>query len=257
MQVVYLLMLTLLGSVFSLFGGFVLLRNNKIAQLISHLSAPFAAGALLAAVFFDLLPEALEFKESSTVFLWVLIGVVVFFLLERRLGWFHHHHEHENEKNAQHRLPTMLVIGDSVHNAIDGAAIAIAFLADPTLGLVTTIAVALHEIPQEIGDFGLLLKAGWEKKRIIRINVLSAMSAVVAAMMVYFIGSSTEQIIAPALGLISGMLLYISLSDVLPTVHEAKSGRKWFDNSSLLFVAGIVVVYVAVEVTHSIAGGHN
>jgi zinc and cadmium transporter len=257
MELLNLLLLTAFGGVFSLAGGFIMLKNSKVAKLVSHVSAPFAAGSLVATVFFDLLPEALSEEVSDKVFFWVLIGIVGFFLLERRLGWFHHHHEHKAENNNKHRLPAMLVIGDTVHNAIDGAAIAVAFLAHPTLGIVTAFAVALHEIPQEIGDFGLLLKAGWDKQRVLRVNLLSAMASVAAAVFVYAIGLNVEQMIAPALGLISGMLLYIALSDVLPTVHETKSGRKWFDNASLLFVAGIIVVYCAVNLTHKFVDDHH
>lgn len=257
MDFIYLILLAAIGGVFSLAGGVILLKNNKLASLVSHVAAPFAAGSLLAAVFFDLLPEALELGKLENVFLWTLGGIVIFFLLERRLGWFHHHHEHQEETKKIHRLPAMLIVGDTVHNAIDGAAIAIAYIADPTLGVVTAIAVALHEIPQEIGDFGLLLKAGWKKSKVLKVNLLSAMASVVTAVFVYLIGSNSEVLIAPALGLISGMLLYISLSDVLPTVHETKTGRKWFDNASMLFVAGIIAVWGAVSITHNVFDTHD
>lgn len=257
MDFVYLLILATIGGVFSLAGGLLLLRNKKLANIISHIASPFAAGALLAAVFFDLLPEALEIDDKGSILLWVLAGIVGFFLLERRLGWFHHHHEHEKDQNIKHRLPAMLVVGDTVHNAIDGVAIGIAFLANPGLGVVTALAVALHEIPQEIADFGLLLKAGWKKSKIIKVNILSALASVIAAVAVYLIGIDMEKIIAPALALVSGMLLYIALSDVLPTVHETKSGRKWFDNSALLVILGIVIVWGAVVLTHNVFNTHS
>jgi len=252
MQLINLILLTIFGGVFSLIGGVILLQNKKLANLLSHISAPFAAGALLAAVFFDLLPEALELGGPPTILLWALFGIVGFFVLERRLGWFHHHHEHEKEKGSKSRLPAMLIVGDTVHNAIDGAAIAIAFLANPGLGVVTALAVALHEIPQEIGDFGLLLKAGWKPKDVLKVNVLSALSSVVVAVAVYFIGQDLDKFIGPSLGLISGMLLYVALSDVVPSVHETKSGRKWFDNASLLLVAGVATVYIGISLTHDL-----
>lgn len=256
MDVLNVFLLSLAGGVFSLTGGFILLRNAKLAKLLSKISAPFAAGALLAAVFFDVLPEALDLGEVNNVFIWLLIGIVGFFILERRLNWFHHHHEHDADTNIKKRIPAMLVVGDTVHNAIDGAAIGIAYLADPMLGVVTAIAVALHEIPQEIGDFGLLLKAGWAKNKVLKVNLLSAMACVATALITYFVGSSVEQIIAPALGLVSGMLLYIALSDVLPTVHDSKNHKKWFDQATLLFITGLVVVWGAITITHSVFDTH-
>lgn len=257
MDVLNVFILALAGGVISLSGGFVLLKNAKLAKLLSQISAPFAAGALLAAVFFDVLPEALELGKIDNVFIWLLLGIVGFFILERRLNWFHHHHEHDADKNVKKRIPAMLVVGDTVHNAIDGIAIGVAYLADPMLGVVTAIAVALHEIPQEIGDFGLLLKSGWAKSKVLKVNLLSAMACVVTALATYFIGNSVEQIIAPALGLVSGMLLYISLSDVLPTVHDSKNHKKWFDKATLLFLSGIIIVWGAITITHSVFDTHS
>lgn len=257
MDLIYVLLLALAGGVISLSGGFVLLSNSRLAKTISQVSAPFAAGALLAAVFFDVLPEAIELGGTSKVFIWLLAGVVGFFILERRLNWFHHHHEHQADSSIKKRIPAMLVVGDTVHNAIDGMAIGVAYLADPTLGVVTAIAVALHEIPQEIADFGLLLKSGWPKKKVLKVNLLSAMACVATALATYLIGSSVEQIISPALGLVSGMLLYIALSDVLPTVHDTKNHKKWLDKATILFIAGIVTVWGAVTLTHSVFDVHS
>lgn len=257
MDLIYVLLLALAGGVISLSGGFVLLGNSRLAKTISQVSAPFAAGALLAAVFFDVLPEAIELGGTSKVFIWLLVGVVGFFILERRLNWFHHHHEHQADSSIKKRIPAMLVIGDTVHNAIDGMAIGVAYLADPTLGVVTAIAVALHEIPQEIADFGLLLKSGWPKKKVLKVNLLSAMACVATAIATYLIGSSVEQIISPALGLVSGMLLYIALSDVLPTVHDTKNHKKWLDKATILFIAGIVTVWGAVTLTHKVFDVHS
>lgn len=256
MDVINVFLLALAGGVLSLTGGFILLKNAKLAKILSQVSAPFAAGALLAAVFFDVLPEALEIGEMNNVFIWLLIGIVGFFILERRLNWFHHHHEHEADTNVKKRTPAMLVVGDTLHNAIDGAAIGIAYLADPMLGVVTAIAVALHEIPQEIGDFGLLLKAGWNKNKVLKVNLLSALACVATALATYFIGTGVEQIIAPALGLVSGMLLYIALSDVLPSVHDSKNHKKWLDKATLLFLSGIFIVWGAITLTHSVFDVH-
>lgn len=255
MNIYFLILLAIVGSVVSLTGGILLLINSKLASKIAKFSGSFAAGALIAAVFFDLLPEALSYSDKSVKFIlsWTLAGIAAFFILERRLRWFHHHHEHSADKGPK-TLPAMLVIGDSVHNAIDGAAIAFAYLADPALGVVTTIAVAFHEIPQEIGDFGLLLKSGWRRRKIVLANVFSALATVAMAILVYFTGSGQLDLVAPALSLSAGMLLYIALSDILPTVHEKQPSRKWFDSANLLFISGMAVVYFTILLAHHIEG---
>ncbi|MBI1982115.1 MAG: ZIP family metal transporter [Candidatus Levybacteria bacterium] len=141
----YILLFVLLGSILSLIGGIVLLFKEKFTLKISHLLMSFAAGTLLATAFFDLMPEAAEETAISTVLLWTLLGILLFFLLERFIHWFHHHHEHE-EREEKQTVP-LIIFGDSVHNFIDGAAIAAAFLVSFPLGVTTALAVAMHEIP--------------------------------------------------------------------------------------------------------------
>lgn len=255
MNIYVLILLASIGSLVSLSGGILLLVNIKLANKVAKFSGSFAAGALIAAVFFDLLPEALSHSDKSFKYIlgWSLFGIATFFVLERRLRWFHHHHEHNHAK-AQETLPAMLIIGDTIHNAIDGAVIAFAYIANPALGVVTAIAVAFHEIPQEIGDFGLLLKSGWRRRNIIIANIVSAAATVVMAIFVYFVGSGHEEIVAPALALSAGMLLYIALSDILPTVHETYPKRKWLDSANILFLAGIAMVYYVISIAHHIEG---
>lgn len=246
--------LALAGSVLSLLGGIVLISNKKLALSIANYSAPFAAGALIAAALVDLLPEAIEAGsvEPQRIGIWLLVGMAIFFLLERKLSWFHHHHE-KGHSHLQKRLPAMLVIGDTLHNAIDGAAIAITYLADPTLGIITTIAIALHEIPQEIGDFSLLLKAGWTRKRVLLVNFLSAAATIVSALVVYSLGSSIEPVLPIALAITAGVLLYIASSDVIPEVHNIKPKSFFKDSVSFLFVLGLAAVTLAVLIAHQIA----
>ncbi len=250
MSIGYLVLLATLGSVVSLAGGLLLVSNQRLARVVARISGSFAAGALIAAVLFDLLPEALELSDDThQALVWVGVGITLFFLLERRLRWFHHHHEHSGDKH-EHRLPVMLIAGDTIHNAIDGVAIGLAFLASPPLAAVTTLAVALHELPQEIGDFGLLLKNGWDRRSVIMANVLSALATIVAAVVVYFIGERIETLVGPALALTSGMLLYIALSDIVPSIHEKHPSKKLIESTSLLFLMGILVVWGAVSLSH-------
>jgi zinc and cadmium transporter len=146
------------------------------------------------------------------------------------------------------------VIGDTLHNAIDGVAIAFAYLVNPAAGVVTAIAVAFHELPQEIGDFGLLLKSGWRRRKIVYANVFSALTTIIAAVAVYYSGQNFEGLVAPSLALSAGMLLYIALSDVLPSVHDNHPRRKWLDSANILFMSGVAVVYVVVYISHIIEG---
>src|SRR3989344_426290 len=252
------LIFTLIGSLASLVGGFLLLAREKLAYKISHVLASFAAGALLGTAFFDLMPEAAEAVEEAggehgTVFLWVVIGVIIFYLLERVIHWFHHHsYEHEKDtKHDHHKKPVipLIMLGDSVHNFIDGVAIAVTFMVNPSLGLVTALAVAAHEIPQEIGDFGVMLHAGLKRKKIILFNIASAALAFAGAIMAYFIGKRIEGILPTALSLTAGFFIYIALSDILPEIHhEEKKGYAIAETISLLL--GIVVVYFSISLLH-------
>src|SRR3989344_7395475 len=147
----YIILFTLIGSVFSLIGGVFLLLNEKKTLKVSHFLAAFAAGTLLGTAFFDLFPEAIEEAEhlaekglpESNVFLWTLIGILGFFLLERFVHWFHHHAREYSEEPTKPTIP-LIILGDSVHNFIDGVVIAATFLVSIPLGVVTTIAVAAH-----------------------------------------------------------------------------------------------------------------
>lgn len=174
----YILVFTFLGSILSLIGGVILLYKEKFAVKSSHFLASFAAGALLGVAFLDLLPEASEHAEELglevNVFLWTLIGLLAFFLLERFIHWFHHHHEHTQKHIKQTTVP-LVIIGDGVHNFIDGVAIAATFMVSIPLGIVTAIAVAAHEIPQEIGDFGILLHRGLKRGKRYYFGILSAL----------------------------------------------------------------------------------
>jgi len=146
----YILLFTFLGSVVSLVGGILLLTREKFALKISHFLASFAAGTLLGTVFFDLLPEAAEIEGGGiNIFFWTLIGILIFFLLER---FIHHHDHHDHGKNHgdKRSIIPLIIIGDSLHNFIDGVAMAATFLISIPLGIVTSLAVAAHEIPQEI-----------------------------------------------------------------------------------------------------------
>lgn len=241
---------SLIGGIFSLIGGILMLRHKKSAEVLAVYATPFAAGALLAAVFLDLLKEGLEVASADTVLLTTLIGIVTFFFAERFLHWFHHHHQH----GETHPTTGLVVAGDTIHNAMDGIAIAAAFLISVPTGIVTTLAVAAHEIPQEIGDFGLLLSRGMSRRRVLLSNVFSAFATTGMAVITFALGSANRLPVGALLGLSAGFLLYIAMSDIIPEIHEHSPNHKLFDWRPLLLLIGVVSVGLTVHIAHRIAG---
>jgi zinc and cadmium transporter len=246
------ILFSLIGGVFSLAGGVLLLSRQRYAALLAKYATPFAAGALLAAAFMELLPEAIEITAEGAATRWVLGGIIVFFLLEHFLHWFHHHHEHE-EASVKASVP-LIVIGDTLHNFIDGIAIGAAFLINIPAGIVATLAVATHEIPQEVGDFGLLLKSGLPKKKVLIINIASALMSTLGAVLTFSLGTSTALPLGELLAITAGLFIYIAASDLIPTIHETSKGKATYI-SALLLVAGVIVVGGATEIAHEYAGG--
>lgn len=245
----YILLFTFIGSIGSLIGGIILLSKEKFALKLSHFFASFAAGTLLGTAFFDLLPEAAEQAEKTgiNIFFWTLFGIVLFFFIERFIHWFHHHEDYHEDHDAGRKstLP-LIIIGDTVHNFLDGMVIAATFLTSIPLGIITTLAVAAHEIPQEIGDFGLMLHKGMPKKKIILVNVLSAAVSFIGALITFFLGDILKDSLSIFLAVTAGFFIYIASSDLIPEIHH--ENRKGFALiESLLLVLGIIVIMVSVS----------
>lgn len=205
------------GSAISLAAGAIIFLSKRSRARAIALALPFGAGALLAAAFFDLLPESFELADPRSLLVWALAGFILFFLLERLSSWFHHHHAHDDSKEQKNRL---VMTGDLAHNVIDGMAIGAAFLVNPMSGLITTIAVSAHEIPKELGTFGILLSRGWKDKKVILANIATAVGTLVAASVVFWIGSSVALPEAQLLALTSGFFIYVAASDIIPEIHE-------------------------------------
>lgn len=257
----YIIVFTLIGSVFSLIGGLFLLFKEKQTLKYSHFLAAFAAGTLLGTVFFDLFPEAVEEAEHITkefgvetnVFLWTLLGILGFFLLERFVHWFHHHQTEYADEPVKPTVP-LVIIGDSVHNFIDGVVIAATFLVSIPLGIVTTLAVAAHEIPQEIGDFGILLHKGLKRKKVLLVNIGSAFTAVAGALITFWIGERIEPSIPILLSTTAGFFIYIAASDLIPEIHH--ENRKGFAIAeTVLMFAGVATIWIFITLLEGI-GGH-
>ena len=244
----YILLFTFIGSIGALAGGLILLMHKKFALKISHFLASFAAGTLLGAAFLDLLPEAVHEGEKLgiDIFLWTLIGIISFFILERFIHWFHHHEKsHEHDKEVKSTLP-LIIIGDTIHNFIDGVVIAATFMISVPLGAVTAWAVFAHELPQEIGDFGLMLHKGLSRPRIILVNIISAAAAFVGAITTYLLGNVLESYIPIFLALTAGFFIYIAASDLIPEIHYEKN-KKFAVIKALLLLSGVVLIGVSVR----------
>lgn len=241
---------SLIGGVFSLFGGFVLLSNKKSANKLALYATPFAAGALLAAAFVDILPEASHQGDIEIALRWTMAGVVIFFLLERFLHWFHHHHDH-GKSNKMDANISLVVIGDTLHNFIDGIAIAAGFLVSVETGVIVTIAVAAHEIPQEIGDFGLLIKKGLSKNKVILVNLISALATTMAAVIFFQMGQERELQLDVLLGLVAGFFIYIAVSDIIPSIHKNEE-KTLAGPQTMLLIIGVVTVSLLTTTLHGI-----
>lgn len=241
------LIFTLLGSIGGLAGGVILLSREKLVLKISHFLASFAAGVLLGTAFFDLLPEALEQSDGKSmgVLSWTLVGMVAFFLLERFIHWFHHHEEFHQEDQKSKSTLALIIFGDTIHNFVDGIVIASTFMVNAPLGVVTALAVFAHELPQEIGDFGLMLHKGLGRKKIIMVNILSAAVSFIGAIGTYILGSVLNGFLPIFLALTAGFFIYIASSDLIPEIHYEK--RKGFAQiESFLLIVGIIVVWASV-----------
>ena len=247
------------GSVVSLLGGVYLLYGKWGVHRLQRVAVPFAAGALLAAAFVDLLPEAIEggdVHDVRNILLIVLVSFLVFFLLERTLSWFHHHHEHHDKLPQSRRHPSLIVIGDTLHNVIDGLAIGAAFLVSPATGIITTIAIAAHEIPQEIGDFGLLLAKGMRRRNVLLVNLLSAFATIAGAVLVYGTGGMLPLSEPVLLAITAGFFIYIAASDIVPTIH-AEPKRRVANLQAAVLIIGVLFVSITTTAVHGAIGGHD
>lgn len=241
---IQILIAVLIVSLVSILGIFIFLREKTLNKILFFLVS-FAAGSLLGAAFLDLLPEALEggFKESVPVF--ILLGILSFFILEKFLYWHHHHAGHENEE--MHGFTYLNVVGDAIHNFLDGAVIAISFMNNTALGIVTTIAIIAHEIPQEIADFSILIYGGFSKSKALVYNFMTALTAVVGALAAYFYSSAIENSSIFLTSFAVGGFVYIASTDLIPEIQKEKDLRKSF-LQFVVMVLGIMLIWLVGEI---------
>jgi zinc and cadmium transporter len=199
----------------------------------------FAAGVLLATTFLELLPEAITLERAEgNIFLATLGAMIGFFLLERLLHGFH---VHDDERHDQHRgvPPHLILVGDGLHNFIDGVAIAASFAASPALGVITTLAVAVHEVPQELADFGILVAGGMSPKRALVLNFVSGLAAVLGAVVFFAAGGVVEPYLAWFMAATAGMFIYVASSDLIPQLHEHPALHPW---TQVPFLGGVLLI---------------
>lgn len=222
-------------------GVALLILKAETAKRLSLYFLSFAAGALLGVAFLDILPEVFE-TGLENAFSYVLLGIVVFFILEKFFLWYHCHGE-TCEVHRQQSAP-LILFGDAVHNFVDGVIIALAFSADVNLGILTTIAVIFHEIPQEIGDFSILLYGGMKKSKALILNFLVALTVVVGAALTYFLSDFFKGASEIMLAFVAGHFIYIATADLIPELHKETSFKRSFIQIALIFL-GIAAIWSA------------
>ena len=229
MVLAWILISTFFVSILSLIGIITLAIKEDLLSKIIFLLIGFSAGALIGGAFLHILPEALEKASSTTVFYYLILGIVLFFLMERYLHWRHCH-----DKDCRiHAFTYLNLFGESAHNFIDGIAIAASFMVSVHLGLATTLAIILHEIPKELGNFGVLIYGGFSRKRALFYNFISALMAMIGAVIGYFISNFAHGFSDFIMPLTAGGFIYIATSDLIPEIHKESNQRR----ATLAFIA--------------------
>jgi len=251
MVLVWILLSVIIVSLISLIGALTLvLHKNLMGKMLSFLVS-FAAGAMLSTAFLNLLPEAAEMAGNG-IFTTVLIGIVTFFALETFLNWFHCHgghcetgtkHKHHKEHNRVEAFTLLNLAGDGIHNFIDGMIIATSFVVNIPLGIATSIAVIAHEIPQEIGDFSILVYGGLKPWRALFYNFLIQTTAIAGALVAYFFAAGVEGFSVFLLPFAAGGFIYIATADLLPELHHSTGNFQKAIMQLVSFLVGVLVIY--------------
>jgi len=250
----------LLGGLLSVAAAsaFLFLGDSKRNWLLPHLVS-FAIGALLGASFLGLLPHAMSspfVEDIHDITFTILLGILGFFLLEKMVLWRHcHSHDcevHGDEGHTHtHVAPagTLVIVGDSIHNLVDGVLIAAAFLTDVQLGIVTALAVAAHEIPQEVGDFAVLLNSGYSRAKALLFNVLSSLGTVVGGVVAYFALKNIEPVLPYVLAVAAASFIYVAVADLIPSLHT-KTAMAATVQQGVLIASGVGLIFIAHSTLH-------
>ena len=262
------ILFTAVGGVLSVLaaGVFLLLSDEQRSHVLPH-GISFAIGALLAVAFWGLIPEALEHakpEQIQTLSGTILVGILIFFVLEKLLIWRHYHfgdyqeehhhgHGHHHHHGISQSAGALIVLGDAIHNFVDGVLIGAAFLTDVKLGIVTSLAVATHEIPQEVGDFAILLESGYEKGKALFYNVLASLTTVIGGVLAYFSLANLHDYLPYFLTLAASSFIYIAVADLIPSLHQ-KTDIKTSLQQIALIIAGVLLITTLHDVAHHVMG---
>lgn len=266
---VLIIIFTAIGGVLSVMAAavFLLLSDEQRNKVLPH-GISFAIGALLAVAFWGLIPQAFEevkpeqFQSLSGT---ILAGVLGFFVLEKLLIWRHchygeceayseeadHGHGHSHSHGIAKSSGSLIILGDSIHNFVDGVLITAAFLTDVHLGIVTSLAVAAHEIPQEVGDFAILLHSGYSQKKALLYNILSSLATVLGGVLAYFSLADLYDSLPYFLALAASSFIYIAVADLIPSLHK-KTDMKTSLEQIALIAAGVLLICVLHGIAHDI-----
>lgn len=232
---------TIVVSLISLVGIIAISIKKEALSKVLLSMVGFSAGTMLGGAFLHLIPEVAAVHQDENIFIYVLIGFIAFFLLERIIHW---HHCHKNGGECEvHTFTYMNLVGDGLHNFLDGLIIATSFYAGTGLGIATTLAVIAHEIPQEISDYGVLIYGGFSKGKALLFNFLSATLAILGAIFSYFLISRLDNLTDFLIMLTAGGFIYISASDLIPELHREPILKKSI-SSFIFFVIGIIFMYI-------------
>ena len=252
----WIVLFSLLGGVLSVLAAaiFLLLPDVVRNRVLPHFVS-FAIGALLGAAFLALLPHAMQgVQDFHTLGLTVLLGILGFFLLEKMVLWRHCHAEHceahtPDEDQHGQAAGTLVLIGDGMHNLVDGVLIAAAFMTDLHLGIVTSLAVAAHEIPQEVGDFAVLLHSGFSRGKALVFNVLSSLTTLIGALVAYWSLADTQHLLPYILAIAASSFIYIAVADLIPGLHKRLHFSATVQQLTLI-LTGVLVIYLAHSTLH-------
>jgi len=240
----------------SVLGAAVLAFNSHARNYIGAMVS-YAIGALLGAAFLDVLPEAIKLSNNVTMLSGtVLFGILLFFILEKLVLWRHCHHEHceahemvDVDHGHDHgRSGMMIMVGDTFHNFVDGIIIAAAFLTDIHLGMVTALAIIAHEIPQEVGDFAILLQSGYSKSKAFKLNLISSFASVAGGVLGYFVLLTMQSWIPTLLALAAASMIYVAVADLIPGLHKRAQLRDTVQQVSLI-VLGVFSIWYSAYLT--------
>lgn len=245
MQLLLVVLVLLAGSLGSvaLAGSLLFIPEARLQKLSSYLIS-IAGGTLLGAAFIGMLPKAVSLMDATKVFRWTMLGILAFFLLEKIILWRicnNKNCERHNSASAQ-----LILVGDAFHNFIDGVIIITAFITSSSFGFIVALTVFAHEVPQELADFGILLKNGFTKKKALLYNMISGSTALLGGLLAYFALESAQKLTPYILAISASSFIYIALADLVPSMHK-KTALKDSGIQFLLIISGILIIYIIKE----------